>query len=120
MSRERWWRLKVWRGSYLHAAQQLLQRGDVGQAPLEVLRHVLEDGLSLVVAAGGLLDAGVDGVQTLDGAVGFSSGAADLLVEPWGSRSEVRGQGWLGTPTVFLPFRLLRAALRSSELPWRP
>lgn len=92
MSRQLWWRLRVWRSSYLHAAQQVLQLLDLGQALLEVLRDVLQDSLSLLVAAGGLLDVGLDGVQALDGGVGLGSVAADLLVKSWGRRSEVRGQ----------------------------
>lgn len=84
--------MKVWRSSYLHAAQQVVQLLDLGQALLEVLRDVLQDGLCLPVAAGGLLDVLLDGVQTLSGGGGGVSVVADLLVKSWGRRSEVRGQ----------------------------
>lgn len=120
---ECWWWMKVWRSSYLHAAQQVLQLLDLGQALMEVLRNVRQDGLCLPVAAGGLLDVGLDGVQTLGGGGSGVSVAADLLVKSWGWKTEVRGQRSEDTSrgtAVLSPFRLFREVLRSSKLPWRP
>lgn len=64
---------------HLYAVEQVLQQVYGPQALIIVLRHVPQDRLRLIIAADGVLEGGVDAVQTLDGCVSLSFGVSDLL-----------------------------------------
>lgn len=76
-------------GCYLQTVDQSLQLVDAFQCAAVTIRHVSQDGQRLSVVADSLLDGGVDAGKTLDGSVGQSSAAVDLLVEPCGGRRGV-------------------------------
>ncbi len=111
-------------GCYLQTVDLVLQYVDGSQRVVVIIRDVSQDGQRLSVLADSLLDGGVDARKTLDGGIGQSSAAINLLIEPCGGRQGVTFGPVLSvvvektkSVTSVRPFRVLRASSRSLVLP---